>query len=134
MFIEMQDNKMNGITGQVISGTVNLNQREDFPGRALYINFTGEDGVKIRNPSTDDNSTHRYKTNNFIDLAVKIAEFFPSEICPAGQYSFPFSIQLPDWLPSSVMHANREDDATLGIFYLLKAEMKCSPGAFAGAS
>ena len=43
-----------------------------------------------------------------------------------GQYSFPFSIKLPSWLPASMMLAVKDNKARMGVRYTLKAQLEPS--------
>jgi len=39
----------------------------------------------------------------------------------AGQHTFPFEVQLPDWLPPSTLISNVPDCATMQIRYEIRA-------------
>ena len=45
-----------------------------------------------------------------------------------GQYSFPFQIQLPDWLPGSMILAVEKECARIGVEYALVAQLVPLPG------
>ena len=47
---------------------------------------------------------------------------YPNETLPPGQYSFPFSIALPDWLPASMAICTPFEFATLSVGYRLVAQ------------
>jgi len=48
MFIQMKDNNISGIAGKVISGNINLNQREAFASRGITLTLTGTEDVFFR--------------------------------------------------------------------------------------
>jgi hypothetical protein len=48
---------------------------------------------------------------------------FPNKQIPPGLYSYPFSIDLPYWLPSSFLHCGSQR-SILKIFYSLKVGME----------
>ena len=46
----------------------------------------------------------------------------PGETLEPGQYSFPFSVALPDWLPASMAFACYRESGHLSISYSLTAQ------------
>ena len=46
----------------------------------------------------------------------------PNNCSPPGMYSFPFKIQVPDWLPGSVILGSQHEELNLQITYTLKAQ------------
>ena len=49
---------------------------------------------------------------------------FPNGQLAQGQYSFPFSVQLPDWLPASFELATDVEEARMSVRFKLKAKFE----------
>ena len=47
---------------------------------------------------------------------------FPDNCLAAGQYTFPFSIDLPNWIPASMMFSGSHEQAKFSIQYQLRAQ------------
>ena len=41
---------------------------------------------------------------------------------PVGQYTYPFALQIPDWLPASMMLSGDHEQARLSIKYSIRAQ------------
>ena len=60
-----------------------------------------------------------------INLCFPVAEWDPSTFGPVpGQYSIPFSVKLPDWLPDSMMLAEPIGNIMLQVKYRLTAQLE----------
>jgi hypothetical protein len=67
-------------------------------------------------------------------IAFKIADCIDNIAIP-GQFTFPFSIALPDWLPSSMLICPVKEATLAGIKYVLAAEfIPIHPNNFANQS
>jgi hypothetical protein len=63
-------------------------------------------------------------------IAYKIADC-PDGVAIPGQFSFPFSIVLPDWLPSSMVLNTLHESSYMAIKYIIAAEFHPThPGDF----
>ena len=90
---------------------------------------------KAHRRTTGHGKRRRYRTYRTFHhgfFPVINAEFpifeFPDGPPRPGQYSFPFSIQLPDWLPASMLLAVEKETARIGVEYALVAELVPNPG------
>ena len=48
---------------------------------------------------------------------------FPDGPPPLGQFTYPFALQIPDWVPASMMMAGEYEQALLSIKYSIRAQM-----------
>ena len=129
--IQLQDNTVSFVTGQVIQGIVHVNlQRPSFESQNITIGLHGSEYVYYTRSHTrqsNSHSLHSSHTANHNGSCVIIDSVFPLYTLvdgplPAGQYSFPFSLQVPEWLPASVMFdTGHSDGGQLSISYHLRA-------------
>lgn len=72
--------------------------------------------------------THTYYTNHWGKTSVcniqYVIQQLPDGVAPAGQYTFPFSVQIPPWLPASMLLSTQRECALMAITYELVAEFK----------
>ena len=56
-----------------------------------------------------------------IEMVFPVADFYDEAPAP-GQWSYPFTLQLPEWIPASMMLGGDEEQAQLSIQYSLRAQ------------
>ena len=67
-------------------------------------------------------------------IAFKITDCIDN-VAPPGQYTYPFTIAIPDWLPSSVLISPAVEHTLATIKYVLAAEfLPINPNNFANQS
>lgn len=59
--------------------------------------------------------------HQIIDISFPLMKF-PTGMLEQGQYSFPFSVYLPDWLPASFEIATDHEQARMGVSFRLSAK------------
>ena len=114
--------------GDTVSGHINLNfAGSDFPGNQLNLKIKGKEETSWEVPPGNPADPAELKHGLIIFYNHK----FPIHIwneghVPAGQYDFPFSFVLKDFLPGSYTHKRDENDrknqTSAAITYKLKAE------------
>ena len=67
--------------------------------------------------------------HQIIDIKFPLMKFTMGTL-PQGQYSFPFSVVLPDWLPASFEVANEHEKSRMGVRYYLKANFDNTKSSF----
>lgn len=78
----------------------------------------------------ENNHTHVHKQKHEVFKTPIVVQIFPDGVLPIGQYTFPFSFALPDWLPSSfVFKRNFPDQAHMRLKYKAVAKMKDGSGS-----
>lgn len=106
--------------GEGVSGVVNLNVQAATSAGALSINLVGKEFARwVRQRSYGKTSVAEFLrgTHKVIDVSYPIWDFGGS--LPEGQYSIPFRIQTPNWLPPSFLHKGTLRKAK--IYYRLRA-------------
>ena len=109
-----------------MSGTVHVVLDKNlFPVRSLVLTLKVEESTKMRMPHVskaignyeeDHFGNHRFFSTEFV--ICNLADGSPSR----GQHSYPFSIKLPEWLPSSMTTALDRFKAYAAIEYTLMAQ------------
>jgi len=133
MFIQLENNNVTFSAGQAVTGYVHVNLSQAcFPVQALTIGLFGEERVFFRKKHTKKTGigkrrrTRTYHRNHrgrvdVIDAVFPISNF-PDGPPNAGQWTFPFSFMLPEWLPASMTVGARKERAKLSLHYRLKAQ------------
>ena len=133
MFIQLENNNVTFTAGQAVTGYVHVNlSRACFPVQALTIGLFGEErvffsrkqrkamGVGKRRRFRHHIRNHRSRVD-VIDAVFPISNF-PNGPPNAGQWTFPFSFMLPEWLPASMMVGASSERAKLSLHYRLVAQ------------
>lgn len=114
------------MSGQTVNGHVTYLCDKPFPAEKLYIELTGTERLYWEgDDSAHKNAKHPgmicIKTN--ILRVTKVLSTFSETSFKTvhGKESFPFSMQLPENLPSSFVHIDK--DAYLRMEYKLSAKM-----------
>ena len=111
--LAIQTEETNYSAGDLVNGRVYLSVNEpSIDCQALIIHFHGQEHATVHYDSTDrgDNSCDQYETHKetILDENYTIHSFASSNNqIPRGQYEFPFQMQIPNDLPSS-MHCRRD--------------------------
>lgn len=114
--------------GDTVCGHILLNfESSNFPGNQLIFKIKGKEETSWNSTNAHDPSLVDKKTG----LIIFYNHRFPFHIwnegfVPAGQYDFPFSFNLKDFLPGSYSHKGDLNDqrtkTTAVVKYMLKAE------------
>ncbi|CDW81409.1 UNKNOWN [Stylonychia lemnae] len=104
--ISIELNKFNWISGEKLTGVVNLQMRDPFTTDKIVLRFVGQE--KCYFDSADKGASAHgkgdIKAKNQIHFQEIVLEsFHRNELLP-GAYSYPFAIDLPYWLPSSFLY------------------------------
>eukprot|EP00347_Sterkiella_histriomuscorum_P017271 403350027 len=102
----IQINQIEFNAGDIIDGVVHLQLNEKFLAKSLELEIYGAEKIYWKTESSDggktDTTIHKGKLL-FLSSKQNLFSFPGSEALP-GQYSFPFTYQLPLKLPSSVLY------------------------------
>lgn len=120
IYIELASQCVSWTAGTQLSGVVRLNVlfpqdgMPAFPSSALTIQLIG-----MEESHFGDVKAGR---KEIIQLVFPIAQWTPESYGPSpGQYSIPFTLSLPDWLPDSMMLAEPVGNILLQVKYRLTA-------------
>ena len=136
MFIQMSDNMLSKVAGQVVEGWIHVHlQSPMFNSQGLVLALKGNERVWMRKKHTKrvgvvsagQNKKRRTVTyyQNHSGFSPIIDVTFPvtaAGVLPPGMHSFPFCIQLPEWLPGSMALATVHEKARHGVEYRLVAQ------------
>ncbi len=115
----MQMDQISGVAGQWLSGTVQANIRHAYKGQNLCIELRGNERTMWEESNGDDTTYYRDK-EKFLKMSFPVWGF-PDFSVPIGQFSFPFKLQLPHWLPSSFVVCKSTSNQLYEIKYKIKA-------------
>lgn len=125
IFIELQNNTISFVAGQLISGMVHVNQTGPcFAAPNLTVGLYGSENVFFRKRHRQGKRT--VTRNHFgyfpiVSMVFQIASFPDGPPMP-GQTSYPFTLQIPEWLPASMMLGGDHESAQLSIQYSIRAQ------------
>ena len=133
MYIELFENIKSFIAGQQVTGTVHMDLKETFDSTSLTIELHGREKVSFykRHVSTTRRGGKKrrkvkykwhYGEAMIIKHSISLQDFIDGPPRP-GQWSYPFTLTLPDWLPASMLLGSRHERSQLGIHYSLRAQM-----------
>lgn len=115
--------------GDTVNGHIFLNfEMSSFPGNQLFLKIKGKEQTSWTAPNPNTPSQLDKKTGLVIFYNHKFEIFKWEEgFVPAGQYDFPFSFNLKDFLPGSYSHKptsieEKQSQTCAVIRYKIKAE------------
>ena len=138
--LALQTDKPYYAPGEIITGKIYLYLQQAYPGNMLELEIFGKEKVewvvKKTKRHNDLSSDFRYEHDVFGDryLRIKDNESILAYTYPiyqfiggtalAGQYTFPFQVQLPHNVPSSCNYTNYNASQSMGkVNYSLKATL-----------
>jgi len=134
------------VSGETVTGTINLNCMRQFPSTGVYVSVKGvektyweEDHTRQVQDGHYEDGRPRYRIEHYTVKRKGENKFFDQKICihpwpgfcHPGQYQWPFSFKLPDGLPGVF----EEEGHRWGIKYKaktkyrIKGEVECSDGS-----
>lgn len=131
------------VSGQMLSGTIylNINSPQGFQSKGIFLQLEGEEIVRFEEEVTDrvdqdeDGDTMekrivvRHGKNEFIDMKIPIHTY--RELLMPGQYTYPFTIMIPQGLPGTFFEADNNPrmggkDYSCQVRYKLQCECDSS--------
>ena len=127
MHIQLSDNMYSCVAGQVLNGFIHVNLVQPmFPSTGLVLTLKGNERSffrKTHSSGTGENRRTETRTHvGFYPIIDGTFPVYPNQTLPPGQYSFPFCISLPSWLPASMAVAQYREWARLSVEYRLVAQ------------
>ena len=128
----VQTEETNYSAGDLVNGRIYLSVNEaSIDCTALNVHFCGEEYAKVHYTSHNSSNDHRsnrqdhYETHRetILDENYTIHSFANGKI-PRGHYEFPFQMQIPNNLPSSMYC--RKDESCCAVKYTLCAAIQGS--------
>lgn len=107
--IHVQLEKVSYSVGEQVNGFIYLNLDENYPSNTIYANIIGEEQVKFIKQEGDNSVTYKDE-EKILDHEFPVFQFQGTFI-PRGQYSFPVSFILPNYIPASFTWARSSEYA-----------------------
>ena len=107
------------LAGTPISGTIDVVINEPFESSELQLAFKGVERTHFVIGDLDPVIHHR-EVREIIQIRETVKEFTASTILQPGQYTFPFQIMIPDWLPETCVF--KLDNKKFFVEYTIRAQ------------
>lgn len=134
------------VSGETVTGSVNLNCFRQFPSTGVYVIVRGVEKTNWEEQKTrqvedgrNEDGTVRYRTEQYTEYHNGRHVFFDQRICirpwagfcVPGQYQFPFSFQLPDGLPGVFEESGNRWNINYSAetLYRIIGEVDCADGS-----
>jgi hypothetical protein len=131
------------VSGETVTGSVNLNCTRQFPSQGVFLLVKGVERCKWVERRTrrvpdgrDENGNERFRNEEYFVDHVGRKRFFDVRIpvypfqnyCLPGQYSFPFSFQLPAGLPGTFNESGERWNTTYEAetSYFITGDIHCA--------
>ena len=120
--------------GDTVNGHIFLNfEGSDFPGNNLILKIKGKEETSWEEPNPNNPGVRETKRGLIIFYNHKINIYTWNEgHVPAGQYDFPFSFALKDFLPGSYSHRPDIRDRSANTEAVIKYKLKTECLAYDG--
>jgi hypothetical protein len=102
MGIELERDVVSYKPGDIIYGVIKFSMDQEIDASRLEIGIAGYERVMFQKKKNDSVQRINVEKSDCItpECSFTIKEF--DEPAPAGEFCFPFSLMVPDWLPPSV--------------------------------
>jgi len=115
--IALEGNAPGMLTGQKLRGHIHVNQWEIFQAYDLTLTLEGHEHVNFTEKNKKYEQRHLI-INNTYPIVV-----FPEYQSRVGHYTFPFELEVPNWLPVSAKLREHHEDAQVSARYSLIAQL-----------
>ena len=113
------------LAGEVVSGIVHVSlQQQLYPVHNLTVGLYGGEDVYFERRERDGENTKTVRYTGYheiIRLRVPL-ESYPDGPPRLGKWTYPFTLQTPDWLPSSSTLQNGRNNLKMGVNYRIHAQ------------
>ena len=120
LFIELDGSEISHTAGAKVKGNIFLEVNSNFDydlGKKLVLYFKGFEETEF------GTKTQECGRVGIINTEMEIAVWKNNASIKKGDYVFPFSFQLPDWLPASISVAEPKNSIFMQIRYMLIAQV-----------
>ena len=122
VFIELEGNSIGIVSGDEISGTVHLNLEKKIKCTHFTVALMGYDVASYMQKA--NSNYYRVIDSTPICNQEHVLEQILTLDLEPGQFSYPFTIKIPDWLPPSLIVATDDNNECRGeIKYKLLAQI-----------
>lgn len=119
IIIKLNDDKYRYEIGEVIRGTVRLEQQTFFSGHELQVGFDGAEFTLFK--GLEDEAVFNYSGKNpFMHVTFPLKKYEDKK-APAGESEFEFAFRIADWLPQSFIFASEYQQLSMKRTYCIFA-------------
>jgi hypothetical protein len=90
-----------------------------FSSNELTVGLFGSETTwfrKVHHSGKKSTTKTHIGEKEIINMVFPLAKF-AKDVSPVGMFTYPFSMQLPDWLPASIIFCSHIESAKLSINY-----------------
>ena len=113
------------VAGQQLEGFVHVDQKKEFRARSLFLCLVGYEKSTFSVPSGENGQrtqiSERYPICRTEWLLINLQNEKDNLTARPGQYTVPFSVTVPNWLPPSTAFSNRWAHIYAAVSYVLLA-------------
>ena len=99
--INFYNNIVSYTAGDCVSGTIDIDLQETIHCQSLSLVFCGVERAHLDVSEVITMMEYHRDCKEIVKLCAVVVEF-PSLCLDKGQYTYPFMLYLPDWLPDSL--------------------------------
>ena len=119
--INLYNNVLGHIAGSTIAGTVDIEIGKVFPATNLLIEFKGVERSHITPDQGISLKDYHQEVKQILSIKQIVVQFPEGQDLQPGQYSYPFQIYTPNWLPETALIKTRKDRLT--VEYTVRAQL-----------
>ena len=95
--------------GDAISGTIDIEIGTAFDASDLVLEFAGVERSHLSAESVIHVKDYHREVKEIVSIKQVVVEFPDGQTLQPGQYSYPFQVYTPGWLPESTLFKTRKD-------------------------
>lgn len=119
--INLYNNVLGYIAGSTIAGTVDIEIGKVFEATDLIIEFKGVERSHLTPESGISLKDYHQEVKQILSIKQVVVQFPDGQNLQPGQYSYPFQIYTPNWLPETAILKTIKDRFT--VEYTIRAQM-----------
>ena len=106
--------------GDAISGTIDIEIGQAFDASDLVLEFAGVERSHLSAESVISVKDYHREVKEIVSIKQVVVEFPAGQSLQPGQYSYPFQVYTPGWLPESTLFKTRKD--RFAVEYTIRAQ------------
>ena len=106
--------------GDAISGTIDIEIGTAFDASDLVLEFAGVERSHLSAESVIHVKDYHREVKEIVTIKQVVVEFPAGQTLQPGQYSYPFQVYTPGWLPESTLFKTRKD--RFAVEYTIRAQ------------
>ena len=106
--------------GDTIAGTVDIVIGEVFPATQLQLELKGVERSHLSPDGAISIKDYHQEVKQIVSIKQVVVQFPEGQNLQPGQYSYPFQIYTPGWLPETSLYKSKKDRFT--VEYTIRAQ------------